>query len=895
MPKDFMSSKFTSGGGGDFGGGGATGTWESKNGGAGRGFVNPTEVNTAGAGRGNINPPNVVPNDAYVHETDNIVASGQTPQDEAYALNIKFQPNILDNYDVYTYHWKLFLVDPATAASGKILDLNNQTIIAESGVSDLTIDKVNIKGITTPSIETGTGVSTDVKFEIVEPSGAGLIDKIFYQAIGLGIGNWSTMPVYLQLQFRGRDPESSEALLDGMPGSISSLKWVWALKLTSIKANVTTVGTRYDFEAIVYNELAQSNAYFTLQSNITLENLTTVGKAMSELQDKMNADQLLKLIDNYSIPDTFKIIVDPKLAIEKITPINNNTDSIKSNNMSQLEWKDGFFSSGTAVDKIIDSVLAHAPGIQAKFVGAPSAGQEGLPANALPSQMKPFWRIITESRPIKFDPRRMDDAREFTIFVIEYDVGILDSNVFQEPNGPETIEAERKRLVTYLKKSILKKKYNYIFTGLNDQIINLDLTVNNAFAVSQARMGGIYSNLAMASKGRVMQNNASVEANVTEKLSAAISLNNSAKTANSAASAAAAAEARAAIDAADLPEETKLRYKTLLDQSKPESRTNFLQDTVNRGGINNDGTLNSSRIKATNLAKPQTEKITGQQLRFISDVNGGLNDPETASVYKDYLTYAKGKLRPIAHVEQLHDKQIGMGIESSSNSGIQKLSSMFSVALHSGLDSSFQKIKLTIKGDPFWLFPQPITNDVDRPFYNSLKTPAVAIDWIKNAHFRMADSANYYGTDNFLIIRFRTPRIFNIEENDNDVDAYNEVATFSGVYKVTNITSSFAAGKFTQEIDCILDPFINLVNFTKEIEGNAAKKDVPTTPNDLKETNAIPTTAVKQAKLPNAKDNQKGVVSDGATATTLGPKLAAYGKTAREQGQAMLDAARKGK
>jgi hypothetical protein len=219
---------------------------------------------------------------------------------------------------------------------------------------------------------------------------------------------------------------------------------------------------------------------------------------------------------------------------------------------------------------------------------------------------------------------------------------------------------------------------------------------------------------------------------------------------------------------------------------------------------------------------------------------------------------------------------------------------MFSVALHSSLDSSFQKIKLTIKGDPFWLFPQPITNDAARPFYNSLKTEDIAIDWIKKAHFREVDSVNYFGSDNFLIIRFRTPRIFNIEENDNDTDAYNEVATFSGVYKVVSVASVFAMGKFTQELECILDPFINLVNFTKEIEGNAAKKDIPTTPNDLIETNTIPATAKKQEKLPNAKDflNVKGAVAEGATAETLGSKLVKYQRTAAVQGQKILDSLR---
>jgi hypothetical protein len=221
---------------------------------------------------------------------------------------------------------------------------------------------------------------------------------------------------------------------------------------------------------------------------------------------------------------------------------------------------------------------------------------------------------------------------------------------------------------------------------------------------------------------------------------------------------------------------------------------------------------------------------------------------------------------------------------------------MFSMALHGGIGNSFQSIKLTIKGDPFWLFPQPITNDAARPFYNSLKSEEDAIDWIKNAHFRDSpDYVNYYGSDNFIIIRFRTPRIFNIEENDNEIDTYNEVETFSGVYKVTSVKSSFAMGVFRHELECILDADINLINFTQEIEGNAATKDVPTTPNDLTTTNNIPAIAKKQEKLPNATDLPKGAVAEGATAATLGPRLVDHQRIAHAQGQLLIDAARKGK
>jgi len=843
--------------GGDFGGGGASGSWEPPVGPA----LDQTAAETARLARQSIKgqmdnqspaetarlnraglPSFSKPDNNYSHEGNNIVTHST---DEDLNLVLKIQPNILDNYDAATYHWKLFITDPDSSSSGEIFNVANQTIIAETSVTDLTIDKVEIRGVTTPSVETGTGVSTNVKFEITEPAGAGLVDRMFYQSIALGIGNWAVMPVYLQLQFKNRNPGTSDPD-EGSLGSLASLRWIWTLKLTRIKAQVSTVGTRYEFEAIIYNEFVQSNAIFTLQQNTVLNDVDTFLKAMSELQDKLNSDQLLKLVDNYSIPDSFKIIVDPKIADYKITPIDNNTNPTRNGNYVKLENKDASFPSGTSIDKVIDSLLAQTGEYQKSMLNAPTPGSDGKPITQEVSQMKQFWRIITETRPLQFDPRRQDVAKEFTIFVVEYDIGILDANVFQTSAPPLTLAAERKRLATYIKKSILKKKYNYIFTGLNDQILNFDLTINNAFANSQARFGGIYQNPAMSDKGPVTHEHAADEAKVTNALSAAISLQNNAKTANTAAAQTALTDARTAITTSTLSDATKQRYLLLLEKSKPESRMNFLSEVQKRGGINNDGTLSGERAKAVNLAKPITEKITQEQFNFISDVD--IESQAAKSAYTRLMESSQGKLRPIARIESMQDRQVGLGVESSSNSGIQKLSNMFSVALHSGLDSSFQRIRMTIKGDPFWLFPQPVEH-ANAKIFNSLKSPTEAIDWIKSAHFRAVDSVNYYGTDNFLIIRFRTPRIFNIEENPDTSDPNTDIETFSGIYKVVEVTSKFGVGKFEQELVCILDPEIRLLNVMDQINTESAKKDVPTSPKDLTTTNPFPESAIKAPKI----------------------------------------------
>jgi hypothetical protein len=796
----------------------------------------PTITQAPNAGRGGQGGPTAEQfATKFANNGTNKVVSG-TAQVDSIKLNTAFTPNILDNYDVITYHWKLFITGPEAAASGKIFDTSVQTIIAESGVSDLTIDNVEIRSVTTPTVETGTGVATGVKFTIVEPSGAGLLDKMFYQAASLGIGNWVVMPVFLQLQFRGRDADSSSSLIAGQAGEISSLSWTWPLKITSTKANVTEVGTTYDFDAVIYNDVAQSNANFTIQQDIKLKNVMTVADAVKELEEKINTDQIVKLIDSYSIPDTYTFVIDPIISGEPITKPNNNKNSSRSGSMDKIDVKSGTFSTGTSIDKIIDNILAQTERYQKLMPNSKTPGSDGQPAQEEETQMKKFWRIITETKPYKFDPRRNDDAKDITIYVVDYDLGIMEANVLQQTNSTNDKEVEQKRLMTYIQKSILKKKYNYIFTGLNDQVKSFDITLNNAFAIAASRYGGIYSNNAMASQGVAAQDNAKKEAEVSEKLAKAIRFRNNTATSNSREAQSAYKDAVSAINSAKLSTDTKTRYMTLLDQSKPADKLTANKLGL-RQGIDNNGTLEKSAFMSASLA----ESVNG--LHFISDVN--VSSQRTKNRYNEYLQSTKGKLRPIAVVEQMQDKHIAQGFESDSNSGLQKLSSLFSVAMNGSTDAAFAHIKLKIKGDPFWLFPKPSTitgtSDVNQSIYISDLGDAAAIEWIKTLH-KKADTANLVGTDNFILLRFRTPRIYDVEANPSVGDPYSEVAMFSGIYKVTTIVNTFSNGNFFQELECIIDPEINLLNFTKQLDEVSKTPDKPASAQSLTD---IPVTATK--------------------------------------------------
>lgn len=826
-------------------------------------------VKTGGAGRGARGGPTAAELDVFAHQPNNIVSTDE------YKLN--FIPNILDNYDVYTYHWKLFITSIEDASAGNVMNIANQVIIVESGVSDLRIDKVELHGIPCPSIEAGTGTQTRMKFELIEPSGAGLFDKMYYQATALGIGNWAVMPCYLQLEFRGRDPVTSETAEAGGSSLLAGQKWVWPISLTKSKAHVSHIGTRYEFDAMLYDEIGQTNAYFAIQQSVTLTGLDKFGDAMRDLEDKINADQYAKLIENYSIPDTYRIVVDPLLENIGISKPNDHKSTSFGADYIDFKKKTASFLAGTGVDKIVDAILSNTDDFQMLMQGSTTPTSEPKTAAELSTQMKSLWRVITETKPIAYDSLRQTNAVAITVYIVKYDIGLVDVTASQTGQTPDDLAAAKKRMIEYVKRKILSKKYNYIFTGLNDQIINFDLNMNFSFATIVSRFGGIYYDSAIKMPGvAVQKKNEEVEKKAKESIRKILQFINDAKPGKD--TDAKIKDARDSIQCSTLDPILRDRYISLLDNAKKVDRQTYIAKITKAGGISASGSTTGepgkSRTADDNLsstadhAKYLSNPVNG--LRFVSDVN--IKSPESVAAANIAISTRKGKMRPMAFREGQNENTVSVGIDPTSDSGRARSANIFATALYApSTDNSLASVKLTIKGDPFWLYPAPVGPTVDKLPYKSNMPDNVAIQLIKDKGNRT--TVNTDSSDTFIVVRFRTPRIYD-ETTD---DPYTEVEMFSGVYKVTRILSKFEGGKFTQELSCILDPMINLTDFLKDMEADARQLDAVIVPPQT----TLPVTAIKTQKLAGDVDALKGqalTARSTITGTVVDTQTKIYGR-----------------
>jgi hypothetical protein len=190
------------------------------------------------------------------------------------------------------------------------------------------------------------------------------------------------------------------------------------------------------------------------------------------------------------------------------------------------------------------------------------------------------------------------------------------------------------------------------------------------------------------------------------------------------------------------------------------------------------------------------------------------------------------------------------------------------------------QIKLSILGDPDWI-------EQSESFYNPVTLTHINSDWLPD------NSVNFTRRQPIFELRFNTPTDYNLKYNPSTgksevfddgtmpVDAYNSAHSFasneknvaaqSQVYAATTITSLFAQGKFTQELQGVIMHFptkdADVVREKPLAVAAAVPAGVPVTPSAIAAPTVVSTppakSILKQAAEANAKPNATPIAQGG--------------------------------
>ncbi len=239
-------------------------------------------------------------------------------------------PNILSNYASYTYVIALHPLTPnefnfpdQSYIQGKVLPIICKSAFADPvnriqtpnfGKQDFFINNLTFDtyiGNTNPKT---TSVAT-IQFDVVEPYSIGLfVNALQTAALKAGYTNWRDAPFLLSIEFRGN---TEKGTMQKVPFS----KRYVPIRMSDMTMNSTDQGTRYLINGYATQGLALTKEFASLRTDLSIKGKTVqevLQTGQESLQNVVNA-KLYEAIDNGSrkVADQVVIIFPKDMADSK--------------------------------------------------------------------------------------------------------------------------------------------------------------------------------------------------------------------------------------------------------------------------------------------------------------------------------------------------------------------------------------------------------------------------------------------------------------------------------------------------------------------------------------------------------------------------------------------------
>jgi len=753
--------------------------------------------------------------------------------EEERGLDLGIRPNQLDQFDQPTYHFRLYMMNDEAVRTRRFgpQSREQRIVIAESAVTSVQIDDVEISAVTGMTKGTGTGISTNFSFMLTQPFGATLLDEIVSAAHQLGIQNYAKAPFFLELSFRGR---SREDTAQSAQSDFSNLIWVWPIVFTKMSIDVNVGGSTYAVEASLYSDVSYTNHVADISKPISID-AETVGEFYQKLALQLNLREAEKEENATAVhPDTYSFIVDSDIYNEKIVPDASDERQNRAATFSEVDGKMRItFQPPADLDKITQNILSLTNYFQTRAKGTDEADAQKKANQGEDAIFQTLYRIVGDSQMGNYDPVREDYQRHHTYLIIPYTMTTIQtqSNSSANVGSPE-------RFAAIYKRGLLTKQYDYLFTGLNDQVLDFEIVFNFNWYAALPIQGG-----------RNVPRNTEVSAGKTEaqkRLEAGII---------DIADAAKFIEDKIAAEFPNsLASFTGWSIEDFLKGFIPQEITD-LQATVGIGGLptlpnvaglpdpnnilnsaitNSIADVNQTIIGLNNtLANLQNSTQFGRVVDKSNPNAAAAQENLEAQDYKlEDQTRGEDDVRLFntTYIESTPSKSQGGTGAYSGSAGQNMLSALFEQA-NSPLSADLLDITLKIKGDPYWLEPTPI----GRQAAPLTKVERAVADRNRQNNADRDNAISFNGVETtsqqtYFVFRNFTPDEFSATTGLTPKNNKNR-NMLSGVYGVKTVQHSFSGGQFTQELHAIRDPQLNLqgIDLDNPLAGVSSESSAPDT------------------------------------------------------------------
>ncbi len=803
--------------------------------------------------------------------------------------------NILDQYDSSTYNAKLYIINDKTQEgeaaqtsetarqnvgapgnSNSVLTAppDQTVVLAQTGVtSGNTIESIMI-----PTL--GGSSLAGVQITIRQPNRADFLDQIILARSFLQLEKKAALNLYLELSFMGYDAEDDAyASLGGgtdTGGQIADIigPYRWKLILTNISCNMDSAGCTYDLELAPQDRVAFLNRRFRIGQNITAKG-KTITEMVKSVQDGINKflqtnndnqikdevefdlSGLIKSESSTSDPNK-SLIEDENLILPDVNtgdiskaPLNKadaNADTSAETRIDDSQQPQGSnenlsdeditniinFIPGESITDILHKILAMCPEARARF--SRKQDPDNIEDQSVRKEQGFIQRLKVNAgtEELGFDERTNMSAYKIIYRPVLYRTVASNQFVIPEENDNLTPEEVTARFEQLNGSGNIRKGYQYIFTGMNDQIMDLNISYDNALPVIMTPRRGLVGTAdAAAAKEKtdnVEKNEDTTVGGLLDSLSKGFEALAKDTISSLFSGDFSGVQGGLASLVSSLSDQgfsnTQLAQLEQAIQTGAQSEVNQFLDTIDSATLRNIAT--NLVINPTNPTSGSPPDYDPRQSGFqysedffaVDQVNGievgdlvnlgFVSDIATSNTQNQMETQQKETDTPVPNPVE------GVTVDlnkAQSNTIFGQLVSQSQAA------AFMQQLQMTIRGDPWYL-----GYDTSQGQNNNSQSGQSSDESHESSQ---PDYAYFGGDDNYLFLEVAAPRPWDFDYRDEDSllnTGYwmntNTSFAFTGVYHILQVNHNFAGGKYTIDLTGVKESSIASDKLEKQQPGD---------------------------------------------------------------------------
>ena len=451
--------------------------------------------------------------------------------------NVRGLPNDLEQFASYTPLWTMSALTPQQfndprsyrnnpadlkhvvfSSAGRF---DEQRVTTLYGTPEYYVNNFVMQSVIAASQKTGNSNATKFSFDIYEPYSMGLfLQSLQIAALEAQHPNYLQAPYVLRLDFLGFKDDGT--IFTGIKPKF------FTCKLVRVNFETTETGSNYKVEAIPFNHQAFGETMNTIPTDIaitadkesnqvTVKQLLVQGEnslcaALNRMQQKLVTDEKQVLADEFVVefPERYDQIintssvesangatVNPNSAPPRV--IGDPTISTQDFGENSIGSADMGITAGTggnftfkreadvidpATGKIQRNQMVIDPknrkfqfsqgqsitNIITQMVLSSDYANQALKQNPSPEGFINWFKIDIQIQLLAFDDKRGDFQKRLIFRVVPYKIHV---SIFSAPTSAPPGYAQLEKLIA--------KKYEYIYSGQNNDVLRFDIKINNSF------------------------------------------------------------------------------------------------------------------------------------------------------------------------------------------------------------------------------------------------------------------------------------------------------------------------------------------------------------------------------------------------------------------------------